>query len=81
MIHSTLFNAKDIDPNASVGDALEGACLQLANLCKNGRPRWTAYEVKAKLIEIAAQGDEEETDADASAGDYIDDTPAGSEEE
>ena len=57
MIHSNLFNAKDIDPAAFVGDALEGACLQLAGLQRNGRPRWTADGVKMKLIEVAAQGD------------------------
>ena len=62
MINSTLFNAKDIDPSALVGNPFESVCLQLTNLQKHGRPRWTAQEVKLKLIEIVAEGDETDTD-------------------
>ena len=48
MINSALFNAKDIDPSALVGNPFESVCLQLANLQKQGRPRWTAQEIKLK---------------------------------
>ena len=61
MIHSNLFDAKDIDPAAREGDPFESVCLQLANLQKRGRPRWTPQEIKEKLIEIAVEG-EEDTD-------------------
>ena len=61
MIHANLFNAKDIDPAALEGDPFESVCLQLANQQKRGRPRWTPQEIKEKLIEIAAEG-EEDTD-------------------
>ena len=62
MISSNLFNAEDIDPNALEGDPFESVCLQLASLKKRGRPKWTPQEVKSKLIEIALQGAEEDTD-------------------
>ena len=62
MINSNLFNAEDIDPNALEGDPFESVCLQLASLKKRGRPKWTPQEVKSKLIEIALQGAEEDTD-------------------
>ena len=62
MIISNLFNAEDIDPNALEGDPFESVCLQLASLKKRGRPKWTPQEVKSKLIEIALQGAEEDTD-------------------
>jgi len=60
MLYSHLFNAKDIDPAAFAGDALESACAQLAKLQKRGRPRWTVDEVKSKLVEIAVEGWEQE---------------------
>ena len=62
MINSTLLNAKDIDPSALVGKPFESVCLQLTNLQKHGRQRWAAQEIKWKLIEIVAEGDETDTD-------------------
>ena len=64
MLHSQLFNAKDIDPTAFVENVLGSACLQLASLQKNGRPRWTAQEVHSKLLELTAETREEDTDED-----------------
>ena len=75
MINFTLFNAKDIDPSALVGNPFESVCLQLTNLQKQGRPRWTSQEIKSKLIEIAAK-DEDEADTDENFENYL--TFAGS---
>ncbi len=61
MMHSNLFNAKDIDPAALEGDPFESVCLQLANQQKRGRRRWAPQGTKEKLTEIAAEG-EEDTD-------------------
>ena len=74
MIHANLFNAKDIDPAALEGDPFESVCLQLANQQKRGRPRWTPQEIKEKLIEIAAEGEE---DTDENIQNFL--TFAGSE--
>ena len=62
MLNSTLFNTKDIDPSALVGNPFESVCLQLTNLQQHGRPRWTSQEIKSKLIEIVVEGDEADSD-------------------
>ena len=59
-----------------MGNPFESVCLQLTNLQKHGRPRWTAQEIKSKLIEIVAE-DEGEADRDGNFENYL--TFAGSD--
>ena len=55
MLHATLLNTEDIDPNAFRGNRFESVCWQMSSTRKKGKQIWTPQRAKEQLIELAAE--------------------------